>query len=113
MKKCLNSLPRLGMEPKPPESKPDTLPHRHKSRLVQQGHTSVDKLSSTTYSPSILDLSSNLSLSFNDGCAPSHRTGYLDGAPNVTGEKMLITFAMAWYPAWAMGSEIRHSTTSP
>ena len=59
-------MPRPGIQPGPPVSKSNTQPHHHKSQLVQQGRTSVDKLRSTTYSPSILDSSQNLSLSFNE-----------------------------------------------
>ena len=37
-------MPWLGIEPRPLDSKADTRQHHYKSRLVQQGHKSVDKL---------------------------------------------------------------------
>ena len=45
--KCLTRLHQLMIKPWIVGQKLDTLPRRHKSRLVQQGLTSVDKLSST------------------------------------------------------------------
>ena len=41
-------MPRLGIEPRPPGPKSDTLPRRYESRLIQGGCTSVDKLHSNT-----------------------------------------------------------------
>ena len=47
--KCLSPMPRMGIEIRSLDPKSDTLLGHHKSRLVQQGCTSIDILSSTAY----------------------------------------------------------------
>ena len=76
--------------------KSDTLTHHHKSWRVQQGRTSADILSSTTYSLSIsifvpksqFELQQPL---YQTGMCSDRQMGYLCWVPNV-GEKMLNTF---------------------
>ena len=98
----------------PPEPKSDTLPRRCKSRLIQLGCTSVDKLHSTTYSSSIFRfiLESQRAFILDTDVLQAHQMGFLLWMPNVTGEKMLITFAPAGNRTQTAWAEIRHSTTS-
>ena len=107
-------MPQLGIEPGSQGPKSDSLPRRCKSRLIQRGCTSVDKLHSTTYTSSIfrLVIESQRTFILDTDVLPAHPMGYLHWAPIVTGEKMLITFASAGNQTQANGSEIRHSTTS-
>ena len=85
--------PNMG----PPETKSDTLPRHCKSRLIQLGCTSDDKLHSTTYSSSIFRFVREPQRAFilERDVLRAHQMGYLRWAPNVTGEEMLITFAPA------------------
>ena len=89
---------QLGIEHKPPQPKSDTLPRRCKSWLIGRGCTSVDKLRSTTYSSSIFRFVPESQRTFILGTdvLRAHQMGYLHSVPNVTGEKMLITFSPAW-----------------
>ena len=72
-------MPQLGIEPRPPGLKSNTLPWHCWSWLIQQGCTSVDKPHSTTYSSSIFRfvLESQRTFNLDTDMLRAHQMGYL------------------------------------
>ena len=101
--------PGWGVEPGPSGQKSDTLPLLHKSRNIQQGHTSVYILSNTTHSPSIFRFILESQFEFQQtyksdtDVLRAHRMGYLRWAPNVSGEKCFSPMPRLWIEPWSQG----------
>ena len=112
--KCLSAMPWLGIEPRLPGPKSVTLPCCHKSQLVQQGSTSVDKLALPHIPPPFLDSSSNLSLSLNK---PIYQTGMcpepIGGLLTMGAKCNQMKKFLSPLPQLGARSEIRHSTKLP